>query len=128
MSSINFVFFFVFIITAFYQQDVFVIPFSSNVFLSIFGYSAMSLPLQQRLDKLVDLMSIGKVMISCQKPTTNLVCFLSKTFLDGRRLSPRRRYSISSWPSFVLRHQIFLSIGFHLLVFFFLKIFLVVAS
>ncbi|EYC11946.1 hypothetical protein Y032_0049g1867 [Ancylostoma ceylanicum] len=45
--------------------------------LSIFGYCAMDLPLHQRLDKLIDLMSIGKVMLSTQKPVAHISAVLN---------------------------------------------------
>ncbi|KAK6041384.1 hypothetical protein COOONC_21110, partial [Cooperia oncophora] len=52
----------------------------NNVLLSTFGYCAISLPLQSRLDKLVDLLSIGKMLLSCQKSTNNIEAVL-KLFL-----------------------------------------------
>ncbi|RCN31234.1 hypothetical protein ANCCAN_22983, partial [Ancylostoma caninum] len=50
---------------------------NSNVMLSIFGYCAMDLPLQQRLDKLINVMSIGNVMLSLQKPIAHVAAVLN---------------------------------------------------
>ncbi|KAK5983832.1 hypothetical protein GCK32_002190 [Trichostrongylus colubriformis] len=45
---------------------------NSNITLSIFGYCSLSLSLQSRLDKVVDLLSIGKILLSCQKPVKDI--------------------------------------------------------
>ncbi|RCN36960.1 hypothetical protein ANCCAN_17141 [Ancylostoma caninum] len=50
---------------------------NSNVMLSIFGYCAMDLPLQQRLDKLIDVMSIGNVMLSLHRPIAHVAAVLN---------------------------------------------------
>ncbi|VDO25542.1 unnamed protein product [Haemonchus placei] len=48
----------------------------SNVMLSIFGYCSIFISLQSRLDKLVDLLSVGKMLLSCQRPAKNVEAVL----------------------------------------------------
>ncbi|XGW04158.1 hypothetical protein V3C99_015366 [Haemonchus contortus] len=48
----------------------------SNVMLSIFGYCSIFISLQSRLDKLVDLLSVGKMLLSCQRPAKNIEAVL----------------------------------------------------
>ncbi|KAK6011593.1 hypothetical protein OSTOST_23315 [Ostertagia ostertagi] len=81
--------------------------------LSIFGYCSISLSMQSRIDKLVDLLSIGKVLLSCQKPTENIiVAFLFPCFLLGDLTLPAQNavkgmllYILALRPDIVRRYM-----------------------